>query len=423
MTDKHELDINEEIAEETSPETETEVKTEKVTEETVEEVAEETPVEDNEAEGIADEENAEIPAPDEETASKEMTIKEEIISEFAPEPIKIPKYNKEKEKRKAQMAQAKRKKLKSKKARRRRKRIRKALVITRNVLFVLLLVVVVTTTLMSLMVKMNTSEYSVEKAIRKSNPETYVIGKIKNPEKIYLEQSSPNASLMDILRDNSMIPITYAEIEDYVDRSSYPSFISGIAHDVVNYYIYGTPVDKVTKQDIFDVLYENRGVIEVITSGSTGDGYFGQVMCEDIADRISKSSVIKEFSVDNLAKQSAVKTTRFTAVLFSTVVLILLVVSFIVLLVLTVIYCKGYWHRMIGGAIVAAGILAGLAGYFFRIKLHAVSPFVKSMVDAVVTSFNNSAIVFASVTVLVGVLVLLIGKAVSDDEDDEYEVQ
>ena len=168
-----------------------------------------------------------------------------------------------------------------------------------------------------------------------------------------------------------------------------------------------------------DAVIIATGGLSYPLTGSTGDGYFGQVMCEDIADRISKSSVIKEFSVDNLAKQPAVKTTRFTAVLFSTVVLILLVVSFIVLLVLTVIYCKGYWHRMIGGAIVAAG----LAGYFFRIKLHAVSPFVKSMVDAVVTSFNNSAIVFASVTVLVGVLVLLIGKAVSDDEDDEYEVQ
>ncbi len=412
MTDKHELDINEEILEK-----ETEVEAVEETVEAADEVLEETAKEITEE---VSEQNGEE-TPSEEAPVNEMTIKEEIISEFAPAPIKIPKYNKEKEKLKAQKAHEKRKKLKSKKARKRRRRIRKILIVSRNVLFTLLLVVVVATTLLSLMVKMNTSEYSVEKAIRNSNPETYVIGKIKSPEKIYLEQSSPRASLIDILRDNSMIPITYAEIKNYVDRSTYPAFIAGIAHDVVNYYIYGESVDQITKQDIFTVLYENRGVVEVITSGSTGDGYFGQVMCEDIADRISKSKVVKELSIENLAKQPAVKTTRITSVLFSTIVLFLLVAVFVVLLVLTVIYCRGYWHRMIGGAIMLAGILAGLAGYFFRINFYTDKPFIKSMVDAVVKNFNNSAIVFASVTVLIGILVLLIGKAVRDD--DEYDAE
>lgn len=407
MTDNHELDINNEIKEPVE---------ESVEESVVEESAE--AVEETVEEAAA--ENSETPDT-EEAPVAERNIKEEIISEFAPEPIKIPKYNKEKEKRKSQKAQEKRKRLKSKKARKRRRLIRKTLIVSRNVLFTLLLVVVVATTLMSLMVKMNTSEYSVEKAIRNSNPETYEIGKIKSPEKIYLEQSSPRASLIDILRDNSMIPITYAEIENYIDRSTYPAFISAIAHDVINYYIYGDGVDKITKQDIFTVLYENRGAVEVITSGSTGDGYFGQAMCEDIADRISKSGVIKALSEENLAKQPAVKATRITAVLFSTVVLLLLVTVFIVILVLTVIYCRGYWHRIIGGAIMLAGVLAGVAGYFFRINFSTDKPFIQSMIDAVVKNFNNSAVVFASVTVLVGILVLLIGKAVRDEEDIDAE--
>lgn len=356
-----------------------------------------------------------VDSPENAEAREEITTQEEFISEFAPAPIKIPNYNKEKEKKKVQKAHAKQKKQKSKKARRRRRIIRKILTVTRAVVFSVLLFVIVAATVSSLLVKLSTTEYSVETAIRNGAPETFTVGKVMYPETIGLEPSSSKASMADILRDNSLILVTYDDIKMAVDRSSYPSFVANAAYNVINYYLYGTPFEAVSKESISKNLYENASYIKIITGTELGES-----RCDEIAGYIANSTAVKEISAANLNKQPAVRYTEITSVLFSSLALIVFVIALLLLLVLTVIYCKDYWHKIIGTAVIIAGLAVGLAGFFFKPAFSSVSPFINSVVSAITANFSHNAIIYASVTVLVGILVVLIGNSLGEDDDDEY---
>ena len=375
------------------------------TEESAEAVSEELPTEETSEPA----ENPEVEVPKE-----EKSVQEEFISEFAPAPIKIPNYNKEKEKKKVQKANAKKRKMKSKKARRRKRIIRKILIAARNVMFVVLLIAIAFMTISSLIVRLNTTEYSVENAVRKGNPETFVVGKIKSPEKLNLKLSSSKASIADVLRDNSLLLVTYADIKNAVSRSSYPTFVSEVASDVINYYVYGESFEKVTAADISEVLYKNASYIKIVTGIEPAKS-----SCDEMGGYIVNSATIKELAPEKLALQDAAKYTPVTKVLFSSAVLIALVVALILLLVLVVCFCKGYWHTIAGVSITVAGLAAGVLGYLFKPSFVASSPFAESVLSAIVKSFNQSAAVYGVVAILIGVLVILIGKALGDE--DEYE--
>lgn len=349
------------------------------------------------------------------TDKEEKTTQEEFISEFAPEPIKIPKYNKEKEMRKAEKANEKNKKRKTKKSKKRRRLLRKIVFVTRSVLLFVLLVAVVSMTVSSLLVKMNTSEYSVKSAIRSNEPETFVVGKIKKPSKINLKTSSQNASVADVLRDNSLIIVTYADIKHAVSKSTYPDFVAGVAHDIINYYIYGKNFDGITSKDISGSILENVSYIKLVTGVELGES-----ACADIGKYAAKSKAIKELSPENLAAQSAANYTHITSVLFSTMVLVCLVIALMLLMVLTVIGCRGFAHKMIGWAAVVSGLITGIAGFLFKPMFKPSSEFVKCVIDAITGSFNNSALIYGAIAILLGILVMLIGKAMNDDED-EYD--
>jgi len=342
---------------------------------------------------------------------KEDVAKDEIISEFAPEPIKIPNYNKEKERRKAKKAHEKNKKMRSKKARRRRRILRKVLVVMRTTLLSLLLIIVATATVASLIVKMNTSEYSIKKAVRKSKPETFTVGKIENPEELRLVASSPHASVIDILRDNATDAVTYEGIANQVDASTYPEYVAEITHGIIEYYLYGKPVERINKEDINGLLRENKECIYSATGRALTD-----MECQPIAERIAASAAVQEISPVSLAKQPAVKYTKYTVKFLETKVLLALVVSLLVLFILAVIYCRGYWHRVIGFAIMLGGIVSGLAGTIYKPAFNAKSPFVKCVLEGVTKEFNHNALIYAGIAVLVGFLVLLVGKTITDND-------
>ena len=348
---------------------------------------------------------------------EDKSTQEEFISEFAPEPIKIPKYNKEKEMAKVEKANAKEKKRKTKKSKRRRRLLRKAVLIVRNTFLFLLLFAVISATLTSLLVKMNTSEYAVESAIRTHNPESFMVGKIKNPAKLNIKESSPRASVADVLRDNSMISVTYADIRQAVLKSGYPDFIADIAHDVLGFYIYGKSFDGVTKEDVSSVMLENVSYIKLITGIELGES-----ACDDFGKYIVKSKAIKELSPENLAAHGAADYTYITSVLFSTMALTCLVIGLMLLLVLTVIACNGFAHKMIGWAAMLSGLCVGVAGFLFKPMFKPSSEFVRCVADAIIKSFNQNSLVYGGIVVLVGLLVILVGRAMSDEEDfEEYD--
>lgn len=346
----------------------------------------------------------------------EKTTQEEFISEFAPEPIKIPKYNKEKEMIKAEKAKEKKKNRKTKKGKKRLRILRKIVFVARSIVLFVLLVATMSATLSSLLVKMSVSEYSIETAIRNNEPESFILGKIKNPSKINFKASSQKASVADILRDNSMITVTYADIKQAVSKSTYPSYIAQVAHNVVNHYIFGEPFKDVTGTDIAKKLLENVSYIKLVTGVE-----LGQSACKEIGKYAAKSDTIKALNAESLKKQTAAKYTPITSVAFSTTILVCLVIALALLIVLTVIGCKGFIHKMIGWASIVSGFVIGIAGFLFKPQFATSSVFVKCVINAITRSFNQSALVYAAIAILIGILAMLIGKAMDDEDDDEYE--
>ncbi len=350
-----------------------------------------------------------------ENTDKKIT-QEEFISEFAPEPIKIPKYNKEKEMLKAEKAKEKKKNRKTKKIKKRRKVLRRIVVVARSIVLFVLLVAAISATLSSLLVKMNVSEYSIETAIRSHEPESFIVGKIKHPSKINFKASSQKASVADILRDNSMITVTYADIKQAVSKSTYPGYIAEVAHNVVNYYIFGETFKGVTSTDIAEKVLENVSYIKLVTGVE-----LGQSACNDIGKYAAKSDTVKALTAESLSKQPAAGYTHITSIAFSTTILICLVIALALLIVLTVIGCKGFIHKMIGWASIVSGFAIGIAGFLFKPAFATSSEFVKCVINAMTKSFNQSALVYAVIAILVGILAMLIGKAMNDEDDDEYE--
>lgn len=347
---------------------------------------------------------------------EEKTTQEEFISEFAPEPIKIPNYNKEKEMRKRAKQKEKNKKLRSKKSRRRRKLIKKIYIVIRSIFLFVMLVAVATVAVATLYVKMNTSEYSVKQAIRDAEPETFVIGEIKRPEAIHLRESSKRASMADILRDNALFPIAYSDIAGTVARSTYPDFVAGITHEIINFYIYDTEYTGVTREKIEEAILENASHIKLVT-----DLEIGETATEEIARYIMKSSEMDSLSVSNIANQEASKYTNITSVVFSTWALICYVIALLIFMVLTIMLCKGYAYKLIGWATVLSGALCAVAGFFFKPAFSPNGEFIKSVFEAISESLSQNAFLFGGVTVLVGILIMLVGSAINEEDDDEYE--
>ena len=343
-------------------------------------------------------------------------ISNELINDFTPEPIKIPNYNVEKEHAKLAKEKEKQKKRQSKKNRKRRRAIKKALVIARTILLVILLTAVISSTLIALIVRINTSEYSIESAIRTNNPESFVIGKIKNPKALNLNRSSTNATITDILRDNAMGTITYADIVRAVNRSSYSDFIAENAHGIISYFLYGTDYSGVSGKDVSDAISENISYIKLVTGVE-----LGQSACSEFEKYVDKSSAFKDLSPSNLKKMPAAQYTNVLKIVFSIITLAGLAVALMLLLIAIVSICHNYSHILIGWCSVASGIIVGTLGFLFNPGFATSSKFIQSVYSAIINSFHTSSLIYGAVVVLVGIIVLVVGKALTDDYDEDYD--
>ena len=121
----------------------------------------------------------------------------------------------------------------------------KTLTIVRNVLIVMVLFTLVSSALASVIIRVNTSEYAIESSVRSNNPESFTIGKIKDPSSLNMKRSSQHASITDILRDNALYTTTYEDIISIVRKSSYSKLIAQNAHGVIASLLYGESYDGV----------------------------------------------------------------------------------------------------------------------------------------------------------------------------------
>lgn len=352
---------------------------------------------------------------------KETSAAEEFISEFAPAPINIPNYNKQKAMQKREKAKAKKKKQNSKKSKKRRRMLRKVLFTVRTVLLFLLLLTVIFTTVSVLVTKINTSEFSVESTIRTHEPERFIVGKIKNPAKLNLKQSSMRASVADVLRDNSMILVTYDDIVQAVRKSSYPDYVAKKAHDVIEYYLYGKPYNEITASEISNLLLDNVSYIKLVTGQELGD-----TACNALGKRIVNSSALKEAKETYLKKQPLAKYTYISSVMLSMPTLIGLVIALLLLLVLTVISCGGFVHRMIGWACMLSGVfmcaLVGASKMLFKPLFKPATEFIRCVAEAIRNGFVSSALIYGGLMFLLGLIIMLIGHAMADSYDEDEEI-
>lgn len=347
-------------------------------------------------------------------------VEKEIMEEFAPKPIDIPNYNKEKEQLKRAKVKKKQKVKNSKKNKKRRKIIRKIFTVVSAVLLFLLLVVLGTATVASLTIRVNTTEFALEDAIRNSRPESYIIGNIGEElrEELILAESSERAGLADIIKDNSKstVKTTYAEIEKEVRTSTYPAFLAGITSRVINYYLYGGEYVPVTQKEITNAIYKNSSKIDFLTGRKLFENN-----CNTIAKSIMKSEVVKGLSKESLDKQKSAEITGITSAILSFPILIGMVLALILMIVFVIIVCSGYAHKIIGFAIMVSGALSGVAGFIYRPLFNTSSAFIKCVVDAITGYFNKNALIYGAVVFVIGLLVVLIGSAIADREYEDEE--
>ena len=339
--------------------------------------------------------------------------KKEIISDFAPSPINIPNYNKEKENAKIEKKKIKSKKKKSAKARKRRRIINKIFTVLRAMILFMLIFVVLSSTLAVLLIRINTSEYSIQSAIRTHNPETIMIGKIDDVSALNLKKSSKNATIADVLRDNAMGITTYAEIAEAVRKSSFSEFVAENAHGVISYLLYGVPYNGLQGKDVTKAMIKNISYIKLVTGVELGES-----ACSDFGSYVDRSSAFDEIDMQALDKSFAAQHTETTKVIFSLASLAILLGICTVLIIMTVVFCSGYAHNIIGYSVILSGICVGVFGFLFRIPYKFSSAFIDSVLKILIKSFNSSAILYGILVVVVGILVLLIGRAMHYDDED-----
>lgn len=372
-----------------------------------------------EEETVAEEKTNEITETNEDTIIEQKEVKderEEIISDFAPEPIKIPNYNIEKEKAKHDKNANRDKKRNSLKSKKRRRIIKKILTAVNSVVFFVLLLAVVTATIGCVVVKVNTSEYSIEKAIRDNSPETFVVGRIKNVKMLNMKQSAKNATITDILRDNAMGKITYADIVREVKKSSYPEFVAKNAHGVISFLLYGNVYEGVTGKAVEKAMLDNASHIKLVTGMELGES-----ACAEFGEYVKTSSAFDDIKPQNLAKHPLAQYTKYTSVIFSLMVLVCLVVALMVLMVLTVISCGKYSTAILGWPFIISGVATVAAGFFTKIEFNTSSAFIKCVLDALTNQLTTSMFLFGAIALIVGVLIILIGQVMAANDDDLYE--
>lgn len=364
------------------------------------------------------EKKPDIKQDDAERKSEEKSSEESkaFISDFAPEPIVIPNYNAEKEHKKRRKEKARDQKKLSQRRKKTRRVVRKILFAARCILMFALLFAVMTATLTSLLVRVNTSEYAVENSIKNNNPETFVIGKIDDPTALNIKKSSSRAAITDILRDNARGTITYADIKQAVSKSSYDEFIAKQAHGVIAYLLYGEAYGGVRGKDVAKVMRDNISYIKLVTEIELGES-----ACDEFGAYVDKSSALDEIKPAALSKTKAAQYTQTTTVAFSLMVLVCLAVAMMLLILVTAAACSGKAHTVIGWSGMLSGLAVGIGGFMFKPSFAAKSLFVRDVFNALLRSFHRTAVFYGAVMFGISLLILLIGHAMSDSDEDIEE--
>lgn len=341
-----------------------------------------------------------------------------LLSEFAPKPINIPNVDLEKEKKKQEKRRQQRDKEVKKVAARKSKSSKKASMgkkvavgIAGFLLFVLLTGAM--TGLISVVsLHASTSKLAFKTAVRNMEVQEISLGRIKNYDELGLVKSSSNAALIDIIRDNSDVAVTYKEINSAVRSSGVDDFIAENMKNAVDYLLKGTSYEPITEEDIVGEIRSNATLVRNLTSKELTDEDYSA-----IAAHFAQDGNLEEISREALDKTPLRSYTDMTRHAMSMTILGALLLLALALIIVICVVCRGSSYIPVGWAFIVSGILVVLAAVLFAPVYGVSSPFLQTVIDRYFSFFKTSVIVSGAIFTVIGAIIFLVGSGTADRDE------
>ncbi len=343
-----------------------------------------------------------------------------LLSEFAPKPIKIPNVDLEKEKKKQDKRrqnrdkEAKKVEVRKNKTKKKKKRSagQKALVGIAGFLLFVLLSVSTAGFVGVLSLQAVTSNYAFRLSVKSMDVPEIAIGGIENYDELGLVKSSSNAALVDIIRDNSDVVVTYNEINSSLRSSTLESFISERLKNASDYLLKGESYDELTGSDVADVIKENSTLVRNLTGRVLSEEDYTAIA--DYFDNTVGMEAVSRSAIDASPISGYKDTVRHIMSLRTLAALLLITV---VLIILMCIVCRESAYLPLGWSFIVGGIAVILGAIFFRPSYSQGALFLQSVLNGYFSFFTAAIIIIAGVVAVIGALIFLIGNA-SGDRDD-----
>lgn len=389
---------------------EADAKPEENSEEKTEEKPEEKPEE-------ASEEKAEEPKSEAEYSAAEGTDAS-LLSEFAPKPMNIPHVDLEKEKKKQEKRKQnqgkEKKKVEARKNKGKKKRSKgKKIAAGIAAFFIFVALTAAMTGLISILsVHITTGEYAFRAAVKNSDIAEITIGSVRNYERLGMNKCSGESALVDIIKDNSDVSVTYKEIISSVRSSSVNDFLAGEMKAAADYLLSDKPYTAVTGSEIASVIKDNSTLVRNLTGRTLTDEDYTAVSAY-----FEEYGNMSEISAEALDGTLLKGQSKYVKHLMSLKILGALLLLCILLIILLCVVSRGTAHVPLGWSFILSGIAVILGAVFFRPSYSVSSRFLQTLLNNYFNFFTTAVIIIAGVFAVIGAFIFLIGNASSDSDN------
>ncbi len=341
----------------------------------------------------------------------------QLLSEFAPKPMSIPNVDLEKEKKKQDKRRKNRgkevKKVQARKNKNGRKKSlgRRVLVVVAGFLLFALLSCALAGFVSLLSVQTATSRYAFKMAVRNMDVPNISIGSIENHEALGLVRSPASAALVDIIRDNSDVSITYREISSAIRGSSVNDFLADRLKAAADYLLRGKPYSDLRGEDIAGAIKSSSTLVQNLTGRALGPEDYSA-----IAAYFEEYGNLEDVSRKALDQTPLAKHTDAVRHLMSLGILGAALLICIVLIILTCVVCRESSYIPLGWAFIVSGLAVVLGAVFNRPSYAVSSQFLKTVLGNYFSFFTAAVIIIAGVFTVIGAFIFLIGNASADKE-------
>lgn len=346
-----------------------------------------------------------------------------LLSEFAPKPMNIPNVNLEREKKDQAKRDRKRgqekKKVESRKKHgnkgKRRSTGQKVAAAIASFLIFLIMTATMSGFVSLLSVQLATCRYAMNLAVSNMDVAEIPIDTPNYPalaESFGMVTSSGRAALVDLIRDNSQVAVTYDEILSGIKSSGMEDFLVRRLLSAKDYLLFDKPYTPVTGADISNVIKDNATLVRNLTGIILSDGDYA-----NIATYFEDSGKLDNVSEQALSQTWLRQYTPIAKKLLDIKVLAGLLLINILLMVLLIILGRNSAHIPIGWAFILSGIAVVVAGIMFRPSFAVASGFLQTVLNSYFSFFTGAVVVIAAAFAIIGALIFLIGNAVTDDDE------